>query len=182
MSNRYASPFPETRVAWLLLAASALGLELAALWFQHGMGLDPCVMCIYERLALIGIVLAGLLGAIQPRWPVMRLLGYLLWGVSAAWGLKLGVEHIGMQNDKMAALSCSFSPDFPAWARLDEWFPSLFLPTGYCDDVQWQWLSLTMVEWVTVAFGVYLSVLAIVVVSELRGRRRAGTNGRHPAV
>ena len=78
MMNR-PMPFSHMRSAWLLLAVSALGLELAALWFQYGMRLDPCVMCVYERLAVIGILLAGLLGLLQPRWLMLRVAGYLLW-------------------------------------------------------------------------------------------------------
>ena len=45
----------KSRRAWWLLALSALGLELTALWFQHGMGLDPCVKCVYERVAVLGL-------------------------------------------------------------------------------------------------------------------------------
>ena len=161
----------ESRVGWGLLAGSALLLEGSALWFQYGMGLDPCVMCVYERVALFGLMLAGLLGASYPRWLMVRLAGYLVWGISAAWGLLLALEHVGIQSDRTAALSCSFAPEFPAWAKLDEWLPSVFLPTGYCDDVQWEWLSLTMAEWVVVIFAGYLLVLAGVLYLELRGRR-----------
>lgn len=166
-----ARAFAETRIAWLMLAASALGLEVAALWFQHGMGLEPCVMCVYERVAVIGLFLAGLLGLLNPRLVVMRLAGYLLWAVSAGWGLLLALEHVGIQIDKNAALTCSFSPEFPAWARLDEWLPAVFMPTGYCDDVQWQWLSLTMAQWMVVVFAIYLLVLAGVLFAEVRRLR-----------
>jgi disulfide bond formation protein DsbB len=161
----------ERRAAWIALAGTAFAIEAAALWFQHGMGLDPCVMCIYERLAIIGLVAAGLIGAVRPALAIVRWVGYLVWGISAAWGLRLALEHIGIQTDKSAALACSFSPDFPAWLRLDEWLPAMFLPTGFCDDIQWSWLSLTMVEWVAVVFTLYLLVLAVIVYLELRGSR-----------
>ncbi len=58
------------RGAWLLLALTALVLELAALYFQHVMLLQPCVMCIYERVALFGILGASLLGALAPKSPL----------------------------------------------------------------------------------------------------------------
>jgi len=163
----------ESRVAWWLLAGSALALEGAALWFQYVMELDPCVMCIYERVALLGIVLAGLLGSIYPAWLPVRLLGYLAWGISAIWGLLIAAEHVGIQLDQGAALSCAFAPDFPAWARLDEWLPALFLPTGYCDEVQWRWLSLSMVEWVLLIFVGYLMTLSGMLYWEIRRRRVA---------
>lgn len=161
----------EYRTGWWLLAGSALLLEVTALWFQHGMHLDPCVMCIYERVALFGLVLAGLAGATYPRSLIVRLVAYLIWIVSAVWGLLLALEHVGIQFNQSAALSCSFAAEFPSWLKLDEWLPALFLPTGYCDDIQWQWLSLTMAEWVVVVFAVYLVVLAVVLYLELRGRR-----------
>ncbi len=50
-----------------LMALTAFILELVALWFQHVMLLQPCVMCIYERCALFGIMGAGLVGAIAPK-------------------------------------------------------------------------------------------------------------------
>jgi len=169
MMNR-PMPFSHMRSAWLLLAVSALGLELAALWFQYGMRLDPCVMCVYERLAVIGILLAGLLGLLQPRWLMLRVAGYLLWAGSAGWGLHLALRHTAIQADKTGALSCSFLPDFPTWLPLHEWMPALFLPTGYCDDVQWQWLSLTMAEWMVVVFAIYLLTLAVVLIAGVRNR------------
>lgn len=49
------------------MALTAFALEMVALWFQHVMGLKPCVLCIYERCALFGVMGAGLLGAIAPK-------------------------------------------------------------------------------------------------------------------
>ncbi len=44
------------------MAFIAFMLECAALYFQHVMKLQPCVMCVYERVALLGIMVAGLVG------------------------------------------------------------------------------------------------------------------------
>ncbi len=49
------------------MAFTALALELTALWFQHVMLLKPCVLCIYERCALFGVLGAALIGAIAPK-------------------------------------------------------------------------------------------------------------------
>ena len=160
------------RRAWWLLAGSALGLELTAIWFQYGMGLDPCVKCVYQRLAVMGLILAGVVGSVFPRALLLRLVGYVVWGVSAAWGLQQAMQHVGIQSDEGSALSCNFFAEFPTWAKLDEWWPALFQPTGYCDDVQWQWMSLTMAQWMVVVFGVYLLVLAVVLLIDARARFR----------
>ena len=68
--------------AWLLLALTAFALELVALWFQHVMLLKPCVLCIYERSALFGVMGAGLVGAIAPKTP-LRYVAMIIWIYSA---------------------------------------------------------------------------------------------------
>ncbi|MGL4794100.1 MAG: disulfide bond formation protein B, partial [Aeromonas jandaei] len=77
------------RLAWGLLAASALFLELCALFFQHVLGLHPCVMCVYERLATLGVLTAGLVGLIAPQKWYLRWSAMLLWGYSAFRGFQL---------------------------------------------------------------------------------------------
>ncbi|SUX62599.1 disulfide bond formation protein B [Citrobacter braakii] len=64
---RFLNQCSRGRGAWLLLALTAFALELVALWFQHVMLLKPCVLCIYERSALFGVMGAGLVGAIAPK-------------------------------------------------------------------------------------------------------------------
>ncbi|SUG88215.1 disulfide bond formation protein B [Salmonella enterica subsp. enterica] len=51
---RFLNQCSRGRGAWLLMAFTALALEMVALWFQHVMLLKPCVLCIYERCALFG--------------------------------------------------------------------------------------------------------------------------------
>jgi len=67
------SLFSEKRFAWFLLALSSLALESTALYFQYGMGLQPCVLCVYERLAIIGLFIAGIIGLLAPKSFIVRL-------------------------------------------------------------------------------------------------------------
>ena len=54
--------WPKQRWPWVLLAVSALSLMLVALFFQYGMALAPCIMCVYQRFAISGIFFAGVVG------------------------------------------------------------------------------------------------------------------------
>lgn len=173
MRNAIAD-FSRRRPAWLLLAATALGLELTALYFQHVMQLDPCVLCIYERVAVLGILAAGLIGFIAPAWVALRWLGFVLWGASATWGMRLAFEHIGIQFGA-PTLNCSFFAEFPDWAKLDQWLPAVFAPTGYCDDIAWTFLGMSMPQWMLVSFGLYLATLALVIISQFAGENRQAT-------
>ena len=156
-----------SRGFWLAILVSALGLEAAALYFQYAMGLDPCVLCIYERVAVAGVVLTGLLGLIAPRFRFWRVLCYALWATSATWGMTLAMKHVGIQFGT-PDLSCEFFANFPSWFRLDEWVPTIFTPTGYCDDIQWQLFGLTMPQLMLIVYGGYLVLLLITLIGEFR--------------
>ncbi|MEZ9823106.1 disulfide bond formation protein DsbB [Shewanella sp. 10N.286.45.A1] len=153
--------FAQSRTAWLVLTATALALELAALFFQYIMKLDPCVMCIYQRLAIFGILFAGVLGTIGYQSRIARIIAMGLWGTSATYGLKLALELVDMQTNPSPFATCSFLPEFPSWMPLHEWIPSIFMPTGMCTDIPWQMMGVTMGQWMIVAFSVYLLAILI---------------------
>ncbi|MES9971273.1 MAG: disulfide bond formation protein DsbB [Candidatus Thiodiazotropha sp.] len=165
--------FIQTRLPWLLLAISALLLEAAALYFQYGLELDPCVLCIYQRAAVMGIFLSALIGMSAPRSIVARTIGYVGWGLAAGWCLYLALELSGMQlGIVQPSLSCDVNAKFPAWLKLDQWLPMVFQPTGFCGDIQWQFLGMSMPLWMVVIMALYLIVLGVVVYIELRLKRK----------
>lgn len=159
----------DSRLPWLVALFSALGLEAAALYFQYGLNLDPCVLCVYQRTAVMGLALGGLIGTLAPHLGWLRLLGYMTLGASAGAGFKLALEHVEVQAGK--GLGCDFLASYPDWFKLDVWFPALFEPTGYCDDIKWQFLGWNMPHWMVVVFGVYLVALAVALMLEVRGFR-----------
>ena len=158
-----------SRLAWLLLAFSALCLELAALYFQYGLQLDPCVLCVYERNAVALIFLAGVIGVINPNLFVLRASGYLLWASGTIWGLYLTVKHSAIQMGLIeGSASCDFVANYPSWIQLDKWIPWLFNPTGFCEDIQWQFLGLSMPQSMVVINTIYLIVFVVVLKMEFR--------------
>jgi len=169
----WLSGLPTRRWAWLALAGTALAFEGCALYFQYGLGLQPCVMCIYIRLAVLGVLAAGLLGALAPAKPMIQLLGFAAWGAAALEGLLLSRELIVIQQAPPFSfdVSCAFMPRFPAWLPLHEWFPSFLMPTGNCTDDVWSWLGLSMAQWTLIIFAAYLLSLAAVIAAKFVTRR-----------
>ncbi|MDE9533575.1 disulfide bond formation protein DsbB [Xenorhabdus bovienii] len=162
---RFLKQSSQGRSAWLLMALTALILELTALYFQHVMKLQPCVMCIYERIALFGIFGAALLGAITPKTP-LRWLAILLWLYSGWQGLQLAWDHTMMQLHPSPFNTCEFFVRFPSWLPLNEWLPSIFQATGDCSMKQWSFLTLDMPQWLIGIFAAYLVVGVLVLISQ----------------
>jgi disulfide bond formation protein DsbB len=158
---------PRQRWAWLLLFFSAFCLEATALFFQHGMDLQPCIMCIYERCAMLMLIAAGLFGAINPQAVFFRLLGFTTWFTGAVWGLLLAIEHVDLQLNPSPFNTCDLEPNFPEWLPLHHWLPAVFEATGYCGEIVWTFLGYSMVQWILAVFAVYTGLAIIVFVFHL---------------
>ena len=164
----YLSDITTKRTPWLLLTLSALALELSALYFQHILGLAPCIMCVYQRLAILSIFFAGAIGTVGHNNLLARLFAYVLWGIGAIWGLLIALEHVEMQeNSGSLFFSCEFIPNFPTWAPLHEWLPFLFEATGDCGDIAWQFFGYSMPQWMVVVYALYTIVFAVVLMNRL---------------
>ncbi|WP_448547191.1 disulfide bond formation protein DsbB [Thalassotalea fusca] len=158
--------------AWQLLAVSALGLELTALYFQYVMDLAPCIMCIYQRVAIWSIFLAGVVGSIAHQNVFGRIAAYALLGTGAIWGLLIAIEHVEMQTSTMAFLfSCEIVPNFPSWAPLHDWIPALFAATGDCGVISWQFLGYSMPQWMIVVYVIYTAIFSTVLLSRLYDKK-----------
>ncbi|AAU37036.1 MULTISPECIES: disulfide bond formation protein DsbB [Basfia] len=156
------------RSGWLLLAFSALVLELVALYFQYGMQLQPCVMCVYERVALGGILFAGIIGAIAPSSWFFRFLGIIIGLGASVKGFLLALKHVDYQLNPAPWNQCAYLPEFPQTLPLDQWFPYLFKPIGSCSDIQWSFLGFSMAQWILVMFAFYSILLAIILISQVK--------------
>ncbi|MDR5612319.1 MAG: disulfide bond formation protein DsbB [Arsenophonus sp.] len=157
--------YSQTRKAWLLLATSAYMLEIIALYFQHGMGLRPCVLCIYERIAIFSILAAGLIAAMAPK-SAFRLVALILWLYSSWEGLKLTFEHTRLQLYSSPFDSCDFVVNFPSWLPLNRWLPTVFEAYGDCSQKQWSFLNIEMPVWLLIIFIAYFLVAIIVLLSQ----------------
>jgi|TARA_B110000091_G_C13711618_1_gene430731 disulfide bond formation protein DsbB len=157
---------------WLLLALSALSLELCALFFQYYMGLAPCIMCIYQRVAIWGIFFAGVLGYFGCRWSLARALAYFCWATGAIWGLLIAIEHVEIQASNSLFYSCEYVPNFPIWLPLHQWLPWLFEATGDCGDINWQFFGYSMPQMMIVIYTLYTALLALFLMTRLYFSRK----------
>ena len=153
------------------MAFTAFAMELVALWFQHVMKLQPCVLCIYERCALFGIMGAGLLGAIAPRSPI-RFIALAVWLWSAGKGIALAWQHTMMQLHPSPFQTCDFMARFPAGLPLDKWLPQVFVATGDCSVRQWSFLDLEMPQWLLGIFIAYFAIAVLIVLAQFCRRAR----------
>ncbi|WP_395342366.1 disulfide bond formation protein DsbB [Ningiella sp. W23] len=163
----FLANFSRSRTPWAMVCLSALGLVLAALFFQHVLGHEPCVKCIYQRVAVIGICFAGLIPLIYPHF-VLRSIGIILWGGFSIWGLSVAQEHLEVVfAEGFFIPPCPFFPEFPGFMPLHEWLPLVFGAPGSCDSNDWQFLGMGMPEWMQIIFILYIAGAALALVGHI---------------
>ncbi|MCF7372501.1 MULTISPECIES: disulfide bond formation protein DsbB [Vibrio] len=164
--------FSKGRLSWLLLLLFVVFFEACALYFQHVMMLAPCVMCIYERVAMMGVGVAAIVGLMAPNNPVFRWLGLIGWGLSSYKGLLLAQQHVDYQFNPSPFATCDLFVTFPSWAPLNQWAPWMFEAYGDCSKIVWQFLDLSMPQWLVVIFAGNLIALALIVIAQFFPARR----------
>jgi disulfide bond formation protein DsbB len=160
---------------WLLLVSSMLLLESSALYFQYMLELDPCMLCVFQRAAVTGILIAGLVGVINPLNQWVRFTAYAIWGASNLWGAYTASKHAGLQLGFIEqSLTCEYNA--PTWFMLDKWVPWIFEPTSiYCDEIKWSFFGFSMPQVMVVIFGILLLTLLYICVIEIQhGMKKSG--------
>ncbi|MEC9483588.1 MAG: disulfide bond formation protein B [Halomonas sp.] len=137
------------------LAFCAL-MMVVALWLQYGVGLEPCPLCIFQRVAVLSAAAVFLVAAIHnPRgW------GGSVYGVLglAAVGAGIGVagRHVWLQSlppDQVP--SCGPGLDYmmevlPFWDVLSR----VLSGSGECAEIEGIWLGLTLPQWTLMGFAI----------------------------
>ena len=140
------------------MALFSSALILYALYTQHGPDqLWPCVQCIYQRTAMVGVALFCRLGFFTaPLHAVPRWIALVGWFGASLAGAYSAYYHSWIQaaiNPLFAP--CQPHPNFPSWAPLHQWLPQIFDAGGLCGEIDWHWAGLSMPQWLLVIFGVF---------------------------
>ncbi|MFK8030593.1 MAG: disulfide bond formation protein B [Gammaproteobacteria bacterium] len=138
---------------WLGFVICA-GMMAYALYAQHVLFLEPCNLCIFQRIAVITMgvwfLVAALHGGASAK--VRRVYGALI-GLSAAFGVAVASRHLYIQSlpvDESAACGPGLNyllDTFP----LGETLKLVFFGSGRCADIDWSLFGLSMPAWVLIS-------------------------------
>lgn len=159
------------RLPWLLLTVTALLLECFALYMQHAHGVEPCNECIYIRLGVLGVAVAGLIGAVAPRVLILRWSALAVWLLGLGWSLYRANLLLDLEQKvrEGAEASCARFKGFPEWLPLDHWLPDMFEPRAMCGAVSWTFLNQSITFWIwTALWGLALAAILTLVAQTRR--------------
>jgi disulfide bond formation protein DsbB len=154
-----------------LICVALLGY---AIYLQLHDGLEPCPLCIFQRIAFAALGLMFLLGALHaPRGKGGRKVYGFLAFVAAAAGIGVAGRHVWVQVMPRDAMS-SCGPPLSFLSETMgpfEVLRTVLTGTGDCGNVDWRFLGLSMPMWSLVWF-VLLAAWALYAGFRARGPRK----------
>jgi disulfide bond formation protein DsbB len=143
MNTMIAPEAPDRRLPFLVLLASLASLAVAFA-SQYWGGLQPCVLCIYQRypygiavaLGIVGIFVAGRAGWLRAILLLMSLVFFVDAGIAA---YHVGVEQHWWQGTAEcgSTLDLTLSPEELKNQLLNQ-------PVVRCDEVPWSLFGISM--------------------------------------
>ncbi len=147
-------------LAGFLVCAGLIGF---ALWLQYGRGLEPCPLCMIQRLWFIGLGLVFLVAAVHgPKGFGMRVYGFLA-AAAAITGASFAARHVWLQWHPPENEACTADLFYQLQqAPIFAVFERALRATGDCAKVDWTLLGLSIAWWSLIWF-VVLALLSLFV-------------------
>lgn len=139
----------QPRIWFLFVALACAGMLGYALYVQHFDFIDPCPLCVLQRMAYMWIGAVSLLAAIHGpgrtgQW--VYGLGVILGGLT---GLAIAGRHLWLQSlpaDQVP--DCGMGLNYMLETMpFTEVLTQLFYGSGECAEVHWTFLGLSMPGW-----------------------------------
>lgn len=154
------------RAGYLLGFVASFGLVAFALYIQQKHNLEPCPLCISQRIAFMGLGSLFLIAALHNPATMGRRIYALLHFSAAAAGAGIAARHIWIQShadEVMAECGAGFDyifESFPMRKALE----LVFKGTGECSKIDWTLFGLTIPQLSLIAFvalALYAVLLAV---------------------
>ena len=148
-----------TNMALFLFMLAGIGV---ALFLQHYDHLEPCPLCIFQRVALMGVGISALVAALHNPATLGRRIYAELTLLAALAGVGVAGRHVWLQHlppDEVP--SCG--PGLDYWMDtfpFQEVVQKVLRGSGECAKIDWTFLGFSLPE-LTLAMFIGLAVVAV---------------------
>ena len=153
-----ANPFAWSfRAQFALAALVCVALLAYAYYEQFAMHIEPCPMCIFQRLAFIAMAIVFIAGALHDPRHIGRRIYALLALLAGMIGAGIAARHLWLQLHPVDPLLAGCGPGL---SYLLDAFPiadvikKAFTGSGDCGQINWKFLGLTMPAWTLIWYGI----------------------------
>ena len=148
------------RILSLLVLSSCLGVLGFGLYLQHVVHLEPCPLCVLQRVAFVAIGLTALLAFLHNPKRVGQMVYGLLMALFSLAGAAVAIRNLWLQSlppDQVP--ECGPGLDYMLEAfPLSKALSMVFKGSGECAKVEWTMFGLAIPAWALAWFAVFFLV------------------------
>ena len=148
------------RLIYFYAFLSTLGLVGLALYLQFGKGIEPCPLCVLQRIDMVLIGFLFLLGFTcrlkKCAHMLLAMVGVLfsMVGIFLA-GRQVWIQHLPPTN----SMDCGVSLQYMLHVLpIDEVIKKIFQGTAECSLINWSWGGFSLAEWSLLWFTLFTLV------------------------
>ena len=151
-----------------LMGVACVGLLAFGFYLQHGLGLEPCPMCIVQRYVMVLIAVLAAVASTQ-KARIFLVSSSVLLLVLSGLGAFVAARQSWLQWYPPEVVSCGrdlygMIENFP----LQRVIPMLFKGSGDCSAVDWTFLGGSIANWSFVCFCAIGLTSALLAIRQLR--------------
>ncbi len=142
------------RLVFSALFMGCAGLLGFGYYLQYVDGLEPCNLCIFERVCFAAVALMALVGLIHGSRGKASRVYHGLGAIPALIGTGIALRHVWLQHLPPSEVpECGPGLDFLMRAfPLQDVIQTVLKGSGDCAEVVWQLLGLSIPAWAPVCF------------------------------
>ena len=151
------------KTGYILGFLISFGLVALALYLQKAYNLEPCPLCIFQRIAFLVLGVLFLIAAFHNPAAAGRKVYGVLQFIAAAVGTGIAARHTWIQANPDKVMSeCGAGFDYIyETLPFSEFLTWVFKGTGECSAIDWTLVGLTIPQLSFIAF-IGLAIYAIV--------------------
>jgi disulfide bond formation protein DsbB len=134
---------------------ACIALLAFALFLQHVKGLEPCPLCVLQRVAFVGVGITALIAALHHPLGWGRYVYGIFVVIFSLAGVGVAARHVWVQYFPPPAMGCAADLGYLLELPLAYAFPAIFRGTGECGESPWSFLWLSIPEWALVWFVIF---------------------------
>lgn len=146
-----------------LVAFAAFALLAVAFYMEYQMALEPCPLCMLQRIVFFGVGLVSLVSALSDSEKWRRSCAWFVVVLCCAGGA-LAIRHLYLQNlpaDELPACLPGLSYMFEVFPW-QEIMQAMVMGTGECGEVSWTLFGISIPGWTLIAFSCMVIVNLII--------------------
>ena len=130
---------------WALALFTAITLLSVALFYQHVLGEQPCLLCIQVRLWVTLFILVSFAGLLLRHNRMINSVAHVLIVIIAVALVERSYQLLGTERGFIFG-DCGFDLGMPAWFVIDSWLPSVYYVETACGYTPEIIFGITMAE------------------------------------